>query len=677
VLATWKRHGPRVTPTALDTLHRAVDAIRGLVENSAASDARDDGPNSALLAELARLESAPPPRLPSATARAGGPGERDAVSHSAPEADRTVRVATERVERVLYASEELLSMKSAQAQRSGELRELLTLLEQWRREWTLAQPVLLELRQRAARARGTDDGRECDAASVAELVNQSDLVNRTLTEKLDALARAFERDRHASGKLIDSLLEETKELLLLPLESEAAFFSKVVRDLARDQGKDVELVVRGGEVEVDKRVLQELKDPLVHLLRNCIDHGLEQPDQRVRVGKPARGTITLTAAPIEDHHVEIVIEDDGAGIDFERVRHAALRRGVVKEDALARLTRDETLALIFRAEVSTAPIVTEISGRGVGLAIVAERVEKLGGRVQVRTEPNRGTSFHLRLPIAQSTFRGILVSAAERLFVLPATRVERVQRTPVAELKTVENRDTVLVDQRPVAFVWLADALELPGAKAPEPTARFIELVVIGSAERRVAFGVDAIVREEEVLVKPLRKPLRRVRNIAGATVLGSGDVVPILNVADLLKSAVILGGRPATARAATKPVPTRHTILVAEDSITSRMLLKNILESAGYLVKTAVDGLDALTTLRSERVNLVVSDVEMPRLNGFALTAAIRADRRLAELPVILVTALATREDRERGIDAGANAYLVKSDFEQSNLLEIVQRFV
>jgi two-component system, chemotaxis family, sensor kinase CheA len=327
--------------------------------------------------------------------------------------------------------------------------------------------------------------------------------------------------------------------------------------------------------------------------------------------------------------------------------------------------------------VSTAPIVTEISGRGIGLAIVQERMEQLGGTVTVRSTPGGGCSFRMVLPVAQSTFRGVIVAAAGQWFVLPTAKVERVHRTPVADVKTVENRETVSIAGTAVALVRLADVLELATPPAAAPS-EFLELVVIGAGERRIAFAVDAIVREEEVLVKPLRLPLRRVRNVAGATVLGSGRVVPVLHVADLLKSALATAAAGARGAApAPRAEPKRRSILIAEDSITSRTLLQNILQSAGYVVKTAIDGQEALSLLRTEPFDLLISDVEMPRLNGFALTQAIRQDRKLAELPVILVTALGSREDRERGVDAGANAYLVKSGFEQGNLLETVRRFL
>jgi two-component system chemotaxis sensor kinase CheA len=289
----------------------------------------------------------------------------------------------------------------------------------------------------------------------------------------------------------------------------------------------------------------------------------------------------------------------------------------------------------------------------------------------------RGTIFRITLPVTLATFRGILVEASGRLLVVPIASVERVARFRPEDVRTVEGRETLSLGGRAVSLVRLAAVLEIPPEAQPREAPASIPVLILGSGDQRVAFAVDAVLDESEVLVKQFGRPLSRVRNIAGATILGSGRVAPILNVNDLLKSARRAGqaARPAPAAPADKSAA--KSILVAEDSITSRMLLKGILEGAGYRVKTAVDGMEAFTVLRAETFDLVVSDVEMPRLNGFDLTARIRADRKLAEMPVILVTALESREDRERGIDVGANAYLVKSSFDQSNLLEAIRRLV
>jgi two-component system chemotaxis sensor kinase CheA len=369
------------------------------------------------------------------------------------------------------------------------------------------------------------------------------------------------------------------------------------------------------------------------------------------------------------------VSDDGAGVEVEKVKASAIKHGRISPEEASRLGESEALPLIFRADVSTSPIITQLSGRGLGLAIVWEKTEKLGGRVSVESRRHAGTLIRIRLPVALATFRGILVEAADRLFVVPTVQVERVARFKPDDIQTVENRETLSLNGRAIALARLAEVLELPSTQRNEDRARSMAVLILGAGDQRVAFAVDDVLDEQEVLVKRLGKPLSRVRNIAGATVLGSGRIAPILNVADLLKSARKIGGATRAVVGA-KPAETEaRSILVVEDSITSRMLLKGILESAGYQVKTAVDGVEAFTTLRAERFDLVVSDVEMPRMNGFDLTAKIRADKKLAELPVVLVTALETREDREQGIDVGANAYLVKSSFDQSNLLEAVRR--
>ena len=637
LFAAWQRGGAPVAAAAFDALHRAVALLRQALQAAPAP-----AELAALLNDLARLEAGgalPPTAKAPEPAPALAPASARAAAAAPPVPDstatETIRLDLDRIERVLYGAEDLLALKSALAQRGTEAQELMTLM---------------------ARADGA----------------------AALGPKLAELGRALARDRQAADKLIDALLEDTKTLLLLPFATEREFFATLVRNLARDQGKEIDFVFRGGDIEVDKRILEQMRAPLVHVLRNAIDHGMERPEVRVARRKPERGTVTLAASPKEDQKIEILVQDDGAGIDLAAVRNAAVRRGLVTAGEAAALSEEGILNLIFRPDITTAPMVTEVSGRGVGLAILQETVERLGGKLAVQTARGEGSSFRMTLPVTQATFRGVLVSVGDQRFIVPAPRVERVHRVAWADVKTVENRPTVTLAGRAIAFVWLGDALQLPPVRRAGASGPFVEFVVLGSHDRAIAFGVDAVLREEEVLVKPLRKPLCRVRNIAGATVLGSGQVVPILHVADLMKSAVAAGaGRRATSPAQEFSEPERRSILVAEDSITSRMLLKNILESAGYTVKTAVDGLDALTQLRSEGFDLLVSDVEMPRMNGFGLAAAVRADPRLAEIPVILVTALATREDRERGVDAGANAYLVKSDFDQSNLLETIARLV
>jgi two-component system chemotaxis sensor kinase CheA len=468
-----------------------------------------------------------------------------------------------------------------------------------------------------------------------------------------------------------------KKVLMFPFSTLLEAFPRIVRDLSRDYGKEAEIVVHGGEIEIDRRILEEMKSPFVHMVRNCIDHGIEKPEERKLKNKPRQGTISVTISPRDDK-VEVLVADDGAGILLDRVRSAVLKLGMVPREKAEQLTDRELLPYIFHSGVSTSPIITEISGRGLGLAIVREKVEKFGGTISLETAPDAGTGIRIVIPLTVATFRGILVRVGGQVFVVPTMHVERAVRLRREEIKTVENRETMHFNGHAVSLARLAHILELlPGKKAAE-AADLLPAVVLNAGGTTIAFLVDEVLGEQEVLLKGLGRQLSRVRNVAGATVLGSGGLAPVLNVPDLLKSAVKFSAASSLMEAAAgtgEAVAGKRSVMVVEDSITTRTLLRNILEAVGYDVVTAVDGLDALTKLKAAEFDIVVSDVDMPRMNGFDLTARIRADRKLGELPVVLVTALESREDRERGIDAGANAYIVKSGFDQGNLLEVIKR--
>jgi two-component system, chemotaxis family, sensor kinase CheA len=645
LFAAWKRRESLPTPPSLDRAHRAVDGITQVLFAPAVVG-RPPGRTA---------ETSPQP-----------------VAAPASEGE-TVRITVEALDARLLEAEEMLGAKLAANQRVADLSALAGRFDQWHKEWARLQPRTRALRR--AQERPPEAAASPELQGLAEFFDWNHDYLRALEGKVMALRRTAEQDRLLVGKLVDDLLENSKKLLMLPLATLSPLLGKLVRDLCRDQGKEAELTIRGEEVTIDKRILEQLKDPLIHLLRNCIDHGIETPEQRRRSGKAPRAAITLAVSQLDSNQVDISVSDDGAGIDIEKVKAAAGKRGLAVPASVDQLAESAALALVFETAVSTSPMITQVSGPGLGLAIVREKTEKLGGRVAIASHRGAGTTIRMTVPLTMATFRGVLIESAQRLFIVPTSQVERVTRFKPQEVQTVEGRRTLELNASAVSLVDLAEVLQLPPPPRRSASPPATPVLILGAGEQRVAFAVDAVLDEREVLVKTLAKPLSRVRNIAGATVLGSGEVAPILNVSDLLKSARTGGAAPRAPLASTLAQMPAKKILVVEDSITSRMLLKGILESAGYDVKTAVDGIDAFTVLRSERFDLVVSDVEMPRMNGFDLTARIRAERALAELPVVLVTALESREDRERGIDVGANAYLVKSSLDQSNLLEALRR--
>ncbi len=685
VFAALEREALAPETNLLDLLHQAMDEISVVVE-AAGQETHGAGGGHEMIRRLEEaIAGAGGGSKDQRGACAGGPGPQDEEPGTGDESeagreaetargadvpapppntpssspvqtrmsDETVRISTAKLDSLLLQAEEMLSVKLSAAQRSADLREIGKVFAGWNKR-----------RRTKGAGGGTKDAPDDGFLAVME-------------SRLAALAKTAEYDQRTIASLVDELLEDTKKALMLPCSQLLDQFPRIVRDLAREAGKEAELLVTGGELEIDRRVLEELRDPLLHLVRNAVDHGLESGDERLRRNKPQRGVVSIGVAS-RDGRIEIAVADDGAGIDLPAVKEEALRRGIITQEAAAGLDDREVGALVFHSGVTTSPLITDVSGRGLGLAIVREKAEKLGGTVSLDSHPGRGTMIRMLAPLTLATFRGILVESGGRQFVIPSAPVERVVRVDPQDIRTVEGRETISFDGAAVSLSRLGEVLELPAAagRNEQERAERVPAVVVGGRERRIAFLVDEVLQEQEVLVKPLGRMLARVRNVAAATLLGDGRVVPILNVADLVKSAIRgTGGTGAQSAVATEEE--RGMVLVVEDSITSRTLLKNILETAGYRVRTAVDGLDALATLKTTNCDLVVSDVQMPRMDGFALTEKIRSDAKTAEVPVVLVTALEAREDRERGIDAGANAYIVKSSFDQSNLLEVVGRLI
>ncbi len=541
----------------------------------------------------------------------------------------TVRVDVRKLGTVMRRAEELLFPRLAEQQRLKDLDEMLGMLR------LPGKGADLTLAMKAAESR------------------------------MSAFRKIAEQDLLSFSALIEALLSDAREMLMMPFSSVSDAFPRFVREISKELGKKIDLEIRGGEIEIDRRILEEIKEPLIHLLRNAADHGIEIPEERIARMKPPQGRIMIALSQKEGGKVEIAVSDDGAGIDVEKVKASGIRLGFLSPEE--KVGPGEMASLLFKSGVTASPSVTDISGRGLGLAIVKEKTEKLGGNIEV--DPGgSGMVFRLVLPLTLATFRGVLVRAGGRLFVIPSASIAKAARVERREIRLVENVESAEIEGKAVALFSLVAVLGIAG---PQSKADPVKVIVLGREGAHFGFKVDEILGEQEVLVKTLGPQLVRVRNVAGACLLGTGEIVPVLNASDLMKSASARSVTPSLEEEKFK------AILVVEDSITSRTLLKGILESAGYRVDTAVDGVDALNHLKKGSFDLVVSDVDMPRMNGFELTARIRADENLSSLPVVLVTALDSREHRERGIEAGANAYIVKGGFDRGNLVETVGRLI
>ncbi|WP_320176211.1 response regulator [Maridesulfovibrio sp.] len=569
----------------------------------------------------------------------------------------TVRISSSFLTGLLLQTEELISSRNSQRSRVQDISEMDTLLREFKLFFNDSQD------------RRTDFFSEEEMKLSAFMDKKLDELSRRFNA-LEISTRRAERDLTSK---IDSLLGDFKNSMLLPFSSLLDVFPRMVRTLSMEQGKECRMESSGENVRIDRRILEMLHDPLMHMMRNSVDHGIESSEGRKAAGKDPVGRIFFSITQTDRDVVKIVYGDDGRGIDLQRLKAVAVSQGLISADEAKRLDRRAALDLVFVSGMSTSEIITDISGRGLGMAIVRDKVESLGGSVVLASPAGKGFRVILNIPVALTSFRGIVVGAGEKSFVVPKSGVRKVMLVRQDDIINTGGKETVFVFGRPYPLVGLADILEL-GSQTNQ--SQSFPVLIVGKGSKSVAISVEKLAGEQDVMAKSMGPLLKRVRNVSGFSMLGSGELVPILHTPDMVRTAM---GIHATGQVRSvvhrQGVQERKTVLVAEDSITSRMLLKNVLEAAGYNVITAVNGLDALQKIESSLPDVLVSDVEMPQMDGFTLTAKVRQMGNSANLPIILVTSLGSAEDRERGVDAGADAYIIKSNFDQGNLLGVIGR--
>ncbi|HEY4332270.1 MAG TPA: response regulator, partial [Ilumatobacteraceae bacterium] len=470
------------------------------------------------------------------------------------------------------------------------------------------------------------------------------------------------------SRVLNGLQERAMRTRMVPVSTITDQLHRAVRDAARALDRDVRWEVRGETTELDRGVLHHMSDALLHIVRNAIDHGVDSPDQRAARGKPPQATVRLHAMQLGSE-VTIAVSDDGGGIDLERVRENAARLGIDTSE----MSESETLQLIFRSGFSTAKFVSDISGRGIGLDAVHANVEAIRGRMEVRSTRGQGSEFRIVVPITLAVLRCLLVEAAGQQFALPLHRVALAQSEATAVALHAEGRRMMSVDGRPVPVSDLAELLDLEPSRNGRGT-----LVVVNGPAGRHAFLVDAIVGEHDVAVKGLSSLVPRLDIIAGASVETDGTILLVLDPPGLIERARRENGRSSEGAGA--PIGLRRRsgrLLVVDDALTVRELQRSILERAGFDVRVAGDGIEALEQLDIEAADLVLTDVEMPRMDGFTLTETIRRRTGLENVAVLILTSLASDADRQRGLDAGADGYIVKSAFDEQSLLAAVDRLV
>lgn len=658
---------------ALDGDETAPDALSTVLENLERLVASSTTSNAAPSASA--VEAGPAPVIPAAPARSAPEetittrtGEMPALGLRPLE--ETIRVAVHKLDALMAESSELLVARMQAEARQRRIADLRRSLARWQREWRSVRASYIRL---VRRAQEQSDEIGVELGTLFKFLESNQRYLGAMHRDLGQLAQVFAQDSMQLAVLADLLQDDVADLRLMPFETIIGGFQRMVRDLARDIGKQVSLEIQGAHVEIDKAVLDALKDPIMHLLRNAVDHGLETPEERITSGKPPDGVVRLRVEQ-RGSEIGVSVEDDGRGLDVLRIRRKAVERGLMNEAEAQALTEDEARLLIFQPGFSTSETVTSISGRGLGMDIVRERVENLRGRVSVSSAPNQGTTVRLLVPVSLTRIRCILLRVGDEDYALPSVMVARMETLPRDQVFTIEGREYVRVAGHSMPLASLGSLLDVG---APNRQGDTLQVVSLQAADRSIAFEVDRLYSETELVLKPLGEELANTPYIAGAALLGSGDVILILDANDLVRAASgaaqpAFRNRSSQGRGPRQP--RRLRVLIVDDSITTRTLEKNILEAVGFEVHVAINGEEAWDRLSELTPDVIISDVEMPRMDGLELCRRVKNNAHTASIPLILLTSLAKPEQREAGLKAGADAYLVKSRFDQDELLQTIQ---
>ena len=678
----------RVRPEHADVLLAAIDFLSSV---ATADDALSAGSSwharaGELVTRLGQMNEAPPSAPPPSSSSASSVPEQEpmapeppaaehttappapsaekpaapapAASRTGEPADRVVRVSAESLTRLVgLAGEALVETR--------QMRPFVDAMLQFRSTQVDLCDALAALDERLE---GGEAGLAAATAAVAGIRQRADAALASLSRQVEDFESFARRNEDLSNRLHHEVIASR----MRPLADGIRGFPRLVRDLARTLGKEIRFEVVGDQTGVDRDILDKLEAPLSHLIRNAIDHGLETPEQRRATGKPPGGTIRLEARH-RAGMLHITLTDDGRGIDVEQLRARAVGRGLVAQAVAEQLGELKLLEFLFLPGFSTKEQVTEISGRGVGLDVVQSMVKAVGGNVRVATQPGRQTVFTLQLPITMSVIRALLVEIASEPYAFPLPRIDHILHVPQDAIRTVEGRQYFDRDGTAIGLVMATQVLELTGPPPADP----MPVVVISDRGQQFGMIVDDFLGERDLEVRPLDPRLGKVADINSASLLESGEPVLIVDVEDLVRSIDnMLAGRRLSRvefeRLAEETRP-RKRILVVDDSITVRELERQLLQSRGYAVDVAVDGMDGWNAIRGTPYDLIVTDVDMPRMDGIGLVSLVKADAARREIPVVIVSYKDREEDRLRGLDAGANRYLTKSSFHDETFVDTI----
>ena len=644
-----------LTSADIDVLLRAVDVLADTAgaDASTTDTATNDEARVKIVAELRSIAGREQVIAPASSATEAS------LARVAPRPDIQARRQSDDSERLLtLASEALVAARALAAHTEVDERG----------RWASQEVERAFDHLRATLARSGSNESSTALGALHRAVGAAFSRERDRTFALDSVSQ---RVTNAISQLYEGVLDTR----MLQFGDGILGLARLVRDTARELGREVDLVTAGETTPVDREVLRRLEAPLGHLVRNAVDHGIEPPGERLAAGKAASGTLRVEARH-GGGRLLVSVEDDGRGIDLTAVGERVVARGLADAAAVAEMSESELSHFLFLPGFTMRDSVTSISGRGVGLDAVQMSVREIGGDVRLVRAPSGGTRFELQLPLTLSVIRALVVQIGGEAYAFPLARVHRILRVDASQISSVEGRQHFALDGRSVGLLWATQILELPAADDTEGEC----VVVVGEHETAWGIVVDRFVGEQELVLRGMDARLGKVQDVGGAALMADGAPLLVLDVDDLMRSAAALvaGGRldpmrrtPAGRTKASKRV------LVVDDSITVRELERKMIESLGYTVDVAVDGMDGWNAVRAGHYDLVVTDVDMPRMDGIELVSLIKRDGALRATPVMIVSYKDRDEDRRRGLDAGADYYLTKGAFYDETMLRAIEDFI
>ncbi|MBR1908595.1 hybrid sensor histidine kinase/response regulator [bacterium] len=500
----------------------------------------------------------------------------------------------------------------------------------------------------------------------------ADLIN-----EINQLQRTHRDDDDKLTYLIEDLSSMVKNIRVLPFATVFHFFGRMVRDIAKERNKKVELIINGSDTNADKNIIEEIKNPLIHIVRNAIDHGIESPEKRMALGKNPTGKITINALH-SDNKIILEVIDDGQGFNIEQIKETAIIKEFVTQDELNQMTEDEIINMVFWPGFTTDDKVTDISGRGIGLDVVKSKMMQLNGQIKLITDINRGSCIRLELPLTMSTMNALVIKSAKKLFAIPMANIVTVISKPLDEIFINDGQATIVYNEKNISVYNLSTILDIETKE--EILSNKKTIMIVESDNKIIGLIADELVGTEEVLNKKLAPPIQKVKNISGVTALASGEICLILNVSDIMRNSMFLSNKTIAAEKVkmleykSNKNKINKKILVVDDSVIVRTLTKNILSMEGFNVETVFNPIEALKKLKQSHYDAIITDIEMPELNGFEFLEQLKKDKMKANIPVVVMSSNDEEEYKERAKTLGAADYIVKNSFKQPAFIKYIK---